>query len=62
MYRPERDLAQWAAARVVIALEIPLEHQTPVAHDHDTMEIPNALLRDGLVQPCLEIGCEAGFA
>jgi hypothetical protein len=58
----EHDFSQWAAARVIVALEISFEHEMPVAHDHDTMKIPNVLLRDSLVEPCLEVGCEGGLA
>jgi len=44
------------------ALEVTLEHQTPVAHDDDAVEIPNALLCDSLVEQSFKIGFEAGFA
>ena len=52
----ERDLTQWAASGVVVSLEIALEHQPALTHDDDAMEIPNALLRDCLVQLCREGG------
>src|ERR1700720_831025 len=58
----EHDLAQRAATRVVVALEVTLEDQTPLAHDDDAVKIPNALVGDCLVEPRFKIGCEACFA
>jgi hypothetical protein len=58
----ERDLSQKAAPGIVLALEVALQHQTTVAHDDDTMEVPHAFFCDGLVEACLKIGCEAYFA
>ena len=58
--RLERDLAEVAAARVVLGLEIALQHQPAVAHDDDAVQVPGALVGDELVEPRLEIGREAG--
>ena len=57
----ERDSAQRAASRIVVALEVPLEHQAPLAHNDDPVEIPNALLRDCLVEQRFKVGCEASL-
>jgi hypothetical protein len=57
----ERDGAQRAASRIVVALEVPLEYQAPLAHNDDHVEIPNALLRDCLVEQRSTVGCEASF-
>jgi hypothetical protein len=58
----ERDLAQRAGPRIVPALKITLKGQAALAHYDDAVKIPNALLRDCLVQQCFKISCEARFA
>jgi len=57
----ERDGAQRPASRIVVAVEVPLEYQAPLAHNDDPVEIPNALLRDCLVEQRFKVGCEASF-
>ena len=55
------DLAEVAAARVVLGLEVALQHQPAVAHDHHAVQVPGALVGDELVEPRLEVRGEAGI-
>ncbi len=58
---PVGDLAEVAAACVVLGLEVALQHEPAVAHDHHAMQVPGALVGDELVEPRLEVRGEAGI-
>jgi hypothetical protein len=57
---PKADVPYVAdAARAVVPFEIALQHQ-PIVPQHDQpMQIPDAFVGNGVVEPRLEIGREA---
>ena len=59
--RIEGNLAEVAATGVVLGLEIALQHQPAVAHDHHAVQAPGALVGDELVEPRREVRREAGL-
>jgi hypothetical protein len=49
------------ATRAIFTFEISLEHQPPIAQDNESVEIPYTFVRDGLVEPSIQIGRKAGL-
>ena len=57
----EGHLTKRAPPRVVLAFEIALQHQPVVAQHDETVQVPDALVGNGLVQARFQIGRETSF-
>ena len=56
----ERDAADRTnAARAILTLEVPLQHEPVVPENDEPMHIPDALFGDGLVEPRRKVGGKA---